>query len=598
MWRGKSLRLQSIRFQRLARRLIDRVGIPQRVGRGLAAGCFAAMLPVPLLRLIVSFVLAWSVHGSKTIAFLSQFLYHAIGAAALTTAQFWIGSLFWRGPAGREFLARHAVESTEWHWRWLHPIASSEHAIQVFSQAGAGVCGPLLIGCLILAILAALAAYPVGVICVVTFYTHRLRGREKRGLLTRRPRVHLLLPAPTDMDEAMTEAEALRLYARQPKAFVRSSAITLLIDGAQAYPEMLRAIAEARASVDLETYILRADHTGKRFGDALAAAARRGVTVRLLYDSVGALGLPQSYVTELLSAGVHVGEYKPLRLLFKQSIMVLQRRDHRKILVVDDRIGFAGGMNITDAEAPRSEGGKGWRDMQVRVEGPEPVRQLKALVDETWKATTVFPPGNAANLPPPHEESITATPVPPVSHDVAVQVLGNKELLQRVRLRRAYLHAIRNARRYVLIENAYFIPDRGIRRAMYAAVKRGVTVAAGVAMYSDLKIVAMASRALYSELIGNGVRLFEYPLSMLHSKVAVIDDQWSIVSSYNLDHRSLMHNLESGVIVINRPFAEKLRDQIMSDFAVSREVTREFHEARPWDEILMESLAYQVRYWL
>ena len=215
----------------------------------------------------------------------------------------------------------------------------------------------------------------------------------------------------------------------------------------------------------------------------------------------------------------------------------------------------------------------GNRDFMFRTEAQKPA--------EATDAPENFPP-----------------PLPPTCNDALVQVLGNKEFLQRMRLRRAYLHAIRRARRYILIENAYFIPDRGIRRALYRAVKRGVVVSAGVAMYSDVKVVAMASRALYSELLSNGVRLFEYPHSMLHSKVAVIDDAWSIVSSYNLDHRSLRHNLEAGVLIVNRPFAVALREQILSDIRESREVTPEFHDARPWEQVLMETLAYQGRYWM
>jgi len=167
-----------------------------------------------------------------------------------------------------------------------------------------------------------------------------------------------------------------------------------------------------------------------------------------------------------------------------------------------------------------------------------------------------------------------------------------------VRLRRAYIHAIKNARRYILIENAYFIPDRGIRRALRNAVRRGVVVGVVVAMYSDVKIAAMASRALYGELLSNGVRLFEYPKTMLHAKTAVIDDEWSMVSSYNLDHRSLLHNLEAGVLLLDAAFARALRNQVLIDISHCREVTLQFHKARPWNEALLESAAYQARYWL
>ena len=119
-----------------------------------------------------------------------------------------------------------------------------------------------------------------------------------------------------------------------------------------------------------------------------------------------------------------------------------------------------------------------------------------------------------------------------------------------------------------------------------------------VAQQSDLPIVAMASRALYGELLASGVRLFEYTPSMLHCKAAVIDDVWSVVASYNLDHRSLMHNLEAGVLLLDRNFALRLRHQIVTDIEDCREVTLQAHKSRPWNDALLESLAYQARYWL
>jgi cardiolipin synthase len=276
-------------------------------------------------------------------------------------------------------------------------------------------------------------------------------------------------------------------------------------------------------------------------------------------------------------------------------------------MIVDGRIGFIGGLNICDDNAPKIDGGMGWRDTHLRIEGAVVAKSLRSLFEETWVLADVLPllkrEGGESSAGAGITKDGLTPPTPPFQGgekfaSVAVQVLGNKEFLQRVRLRRAYVHAIRRAQRYILIENAYFIPDRGIRRALYQAVQRGVVVAAVVAMYSDVKVAALASRSLYSELITGGVRLFEYPISMMHSKVAVVDDCWSMVASYNLDHRSLMHNLEAGVMAVDWRVAAALRERILADIELSREVTREFHDARPWDHVLMEALAYQVRYWL
>jgi cardiolipin synthase len=401
------------------------------------------------------------------------------------------------------------------------------------------------------------------------------------------------------------EAAAMR-YVHNPAAFVRARQVKLLLDGRQAYPEMLAAIANATRSVDMGTYILRADRTGHRFAAALIAAAQRGVTVRLVYDGVGGMDLPQQYVNELLQGGVAVAVYRPISSLWLRGFGAINRRDHRKILVVDGTTAFTGGMNIGDEQAAKEDGGEGWRDTHCRVDGKEPAQQFLALLERGWQRADKFPPCSqtpgvhAAAVPAEGASALAANSVQcaAVSSDVSVQVLGNKEFIQRLRVRQAYLHAIKNAKRYILIENAYFIPDRRIRRALRAAVKRGVAVGVVTPMYSDLRIVAMASRALYGELLASGVRLFEYPISMLHCKAAVIDDLWSVVSSYNLDHRSLLHNLEAGVLLVDREIAQALRKQIVIDIANCREVTLELQKARPWNEALAESLAYQARYWL
>jgi len=329
------------------------------------------------------------------------------------------------------------------------------------------------------------------------------------------------------------------------------------------------------------------------------------VAVRVLYDGFGSMGLPRSYVDTLLAGGVKVRVFRPFSNIWKRGLGHFNRRDHRKIMVMDQSIGFTGGLNVADDYASKKDRGQGWRDTHLRLEGRVPVQELAKLFNSTWAGAEEFflpheqPVVEAAaatadgELPPPAACSTEYT-----SRDVQVQILSNKEFFQRVRLRRAYLQAIRNARHYILIENAYFIPDRGIRRALYRAARRGVVVGVIIAKESDVKAAAMASRALYAELLFNGVRLFEYPTSMVHSKCAAIDDIWSLVSSYNLDHRSLLHSLEAGVLLLDQRVALALREQLMIDITKSREVLFDEHQRRPWNVALAESLAYQARYWL
>ncbi len=595
------LHKSSIRLRLLARRVLRHEGSPERAARGLAAGFFAAAIPLPGFQIPLSLLLAWVVRGHKGIAILPQFLSNAGTMLPLAYCQYWLGTRLWLGTAPDSTTAMREVDAAFSAWSWAAPMRSLENLFASLGSLGADVLGPLTLGVLASAVALAALAYPLGLIAMSQYELRRMRRAASRGVGVRPPRQTLFLP-PEKL--TLPDDEAIRGYLIHHQTYMRADAIKLLIDGRQAFPEMLGCIAAARRTIDLETYILRADGTGRRFGQALAAAARRGVRTRLMYDGVGSLGLPQEFVNELVAMGVQVAVYRPIAHVWRIGLRTLNRRNHRKVLTVDERTSFTGGLNISDEYADAAEGGAGWRDTHVRVDGAESARQFALLFQETWENATEFaaPPADPNALKP----APVATSLPgaaactagATSYNATVQVLSNQEFLRRVRMRRAYLHAIRHAQRYILIENAYFIPDRGIRRALYHAVRRGVVVAVAIAMHSDVKLAAMASHALYGELLEGGVRLYEYPISMLHSKVAVIDDVWSIVSSYNLDHRSLLHSLEAGVLILDRPFARALRERIVIDIARSREVTRQSHAARPWNETLACSFAYQLRYWL
>lgn len=605
MWRNPS-----VRFRRLAGRVLGRENSPQRLARGIAAGCAAAAIPLPLMPLISSFLFAWLVRGSKTAAILVQAIF-ALPFVSLFYVQIWLGVKLLSHshmPAESDVDALRAACGG---WVLFSPWRSTMESIGHLSHTSANLLVPLSLGTGITAVAAAALAYPPSVVVATWYYTYRLRKRIARGAVIRSPRGNLVLPdIPVETPLADPSKKKTLLdrvldrYAIYPATFGTADSVKLLIDGIQAYPEMLRCIANARKSVHLETYILRADNTGKHFSKVLIAAARRGVRVRLLYDGVGGLGLPREYIETLLRNGVEVRVFRPLATLFWRGLSAMNRRDHRKILIVDKQIAFTGGLNIADDYANKELGGAGWRDTHLRLDGEFPARAFSRLFASTWRqADNCSHSGPQKKAEDPVEESTVldrakSDEIPVTSTAAAMQVLSNKEFLQRVRIRRAYLRAIAGARHYILIENAYFIPDRGVRRALRKAVKRGVKVGIVVAMYSDVKLAAMASRALYAEMLEDGIRLFEYPASMVHSKIAVVDDVWSMVSSYNFDHRSLFHSLECGALLLDRPFAQALKKQMLADIGNSREITREFHQTRHWEQTLLESTAYQVRYWL
>ena len=356
--------------------------------------------------------------------------------------------------------------------------------------------------------------------------------------------------------------------------------------GKEAFPAMLEAIAKAKSHVHLETYILRADKTGNEFKAALVERARAGVRVLLLYDSLGCLGLPVAYLDELREAGVRTVEYHPL--VPWRARWSLNRRDHQKILVVDDEVAFTGGTNIGDEYRPEDDGGGGWFDLHVKVEGPV-VLDFARIFLTTWERS-------GGEMPAPAPQRWPGKPGP--LHTANVQVISNAHLGGRWRMHRAYLHAIRQASSTISLMNAYFIPDRRLRREFARAAARGVSVRVILPVAFDVRAVYYASHHLYEGLLRRGVRIFEWPEKMMHAKSGVIDGAWSTIGSYNLDRRSLVHNLEIGVVTLDRRIGAEMQDQFEKDLAICREIKlEEWVKRSAWDKAL-EWLLYQFRYWL
>lgn len=406
--------------------------------------------------------------------------------------------------------------------------------------------------------------------------------------------------------DTLSPEQILARYGKPGMRFLRANAARLLVNASEAFPQMLAAIDAASVQVSLETYTLRDDRAGQAFQQALIQAAGRGVQVRLLFDWIGSFSLPGSFVQSLLEAGVEVAAFHPL--LVPRPVWALNKRDHRKILVVDDAVGFTGGLNLGEEYCPVSAGGQGWRDTHLGLEGPAVARALRALFDEAWRQATPYGSTGSRRTRLKHtlrqrwtgllRRKDRLPPTAVVSQGVPVSLIGNQLLRHRWRIHRAYLRAIRRATRYVLIENAYFIPNRSVRRALLAAARRGVFVAVVVSATSDVPITDYASRHLYDELLRGGVRLFQWPHSVMHAKTAVIDDVWSIVGSYNFDHRSLLHQLECVAVIADPGFARGLRRQTRDDLARCLEISLANHRQRPRWQRLLESLAYLLRHWL
>ncbi len=377
-------------------------------------------------------------------------------------------------------------------------------------------------------------------------------------------------------------------YRTAPQPFVGGNEVALHRDGVEAYPAMLEAIEQAREQVLLEMYWFGSDRAGRRFADALQAAALRGVEVAVLYDAVGSIGSDPAMFEALRRAGASVVEFGPVapwRRRFR--LERLTRRDHRKILVVDGEIGFTGGCNLGDPWLPLDdEGGRGWRDDMVSVRGPA-ARLLALVMLDTWRRA-----GGTALLRVRKSEPHLANDAP----GCRVSVLGEASFFRaRREISQAYLTELYRAEKRAWIRNAYFVPDWRVRRALGRAARRGVDVRVLMPAESDVEIVRHASRATWGYLLRRGVRLFEFEAGILHAKSAVVDGRWSTIGTFNLDYLSLRSNLEVNVSVDDEGFGATMEGSFMHDLEQSREIDRAAFRFRPLGERLFELLAYRFR---
>lgn len=366
------------------------------------------------------------------------------------------------------------------------------------------------------------------------------------------------------MDELCLEPALLRPGHR----------VELLIDGARAYPRMIEAIHGARSSVFLEMYTIADDAAGRRFADALIGRAAAGVDVRVLYDSAGSRDTPREFFGAMRAGGVKVVEFHPLSGFWRG--FRFRRRNHRKLVVVDGRTAFLGGINIANAYAAAAEGGLGWRDTNIEIEGPV-VTDLAAMFLELW--------GRREAPPAP----------PPATDGARALAIGSQRFRDRWRIARTYRHAIRHARERVWIANPYFLPSRPFRRALRQARSRGADVRILVPSRTDFAPVLHASRRLFLRHLRAGLRIFEWPGPMMHAKTAVVDGVWSTVGSYNIDRRSLFHNYELTAVVADRAFGRRMEEMFEADVARSREITLDEWRRRGWKPRLLERFFYQFR---
>ncbi|HGB9366517.1 TPA: cardiolipin synthase ClsB [Escherichia coli] len=357
--------------------------------------------------------------------------------------------------------------------------------------------------------------------------------------------------------------------------------IQLLENGEQYYPAVFKAIGEAQERIILETFIWFEDDVGKQLHAALLAAAQRGVKAEVLLDGYGSPDLSDEFVNELTAAGVVFRYYDPRPRLFGMRINVF-RRMHRKIVVIDARIAFIGGLNYS-AEHMSSYGPEAKQDYAVRLEGP--------IVEDILQFELENLPGQSAARRWWRRHHKAEENRQPGEAQVLLVWRDNEE--HRDDIERHYLKMLTQARREVIIANAYFFPGYRFLHALRKAARRGVRIKLIIQGEPDMPIVRVGAHLLYNYLVKGGVQVFEYRRRPLHGKVALMDDHWATVGSSNLDPLSLSLNLEANVIIHDRNFNQTLRDNLNGIIAADcQQVDETMLPKRTWWNLTKSVLAF------
>ena len=399
-------------------------------------------------------------------------------------------------------------------------------------------------------------------------------------------------------DEASAEAvqrHLLRESSMDGSALTAGNAVSLLQDGPATYQAMLAAIEAARDHINMETYILEDDEVGQKFAKALIAKQKAGVQVNLIHDSVGTLGTPAEFFAALTDSGVAVLEFNPVNPLLARKGWELNQRDHRKLLIVDGRVAFLGGINISGVYSGSSfklrsrsakNAGPAWRDTDLRIQGPV-VAEFQKLFIETWSAQLGPPLADKNYFPELKREGPQVVRAVGSAPDDPARLVYTE-----------LLSAVAAAQDSVRITNAYFAPDPQLLSVLEGAAQRGVPVDLILPSQTDSWLVFHAGRGYYERLLNAGVRIHERLDVILHSKTALIDGVWATVGSTNLDWRSFLHNQEINAVVIGAGFGAQVQAMFDRDLAASKTITLMDWKQRPLTVRVKELFARVWAYWL
>lgn len=362
---------------------------------------------------------------------------------------------------------------------------------------------------------------------------------------------------------------------------------------------LVRDIYSARSRVWIEVYIILEDDAGKAVAAALAERAKAGLDVRLLYDAIGSFATPTRFFSELEAAGVKVVAHHSLTKAifggsFRKTLQILNRRNHRKVVVIDELVGYFGGMNIVDQSTDTSGNMKdlpksaGWRDVHLRLEGPQQ-SDLAESFERSWRRAL-----HKRNRKRPRSYRKGALP----KESEFIRFFDSGPGPRQGRAALVFSQVIRNAKKRVLISMAYFIPTGKVLRALLRAPRDRVRVQVVVPGESDVKLVEWATQHLFRKLLRCGIEMYERQRRMLHSKVMVADGEWTVVGSANMDPRSFQINYELLAVIRSKPFAAAITSICEHEIQESTRVTKAQLEGFSFWQRWRNRLAYSLRWGL
>jgi len=373
----------------------------------------------------------------------------------------------------------------------------------------------------------------------------------------------------------------VKKYCLKPEFLVPENSVAVLEDPESFFEKIFCLIEKAEKRLLIEFYEIADDKIGEKFSSLLIKKAAEGVKIRLIYDSAGSILTGGEFFERMKKSGVMTREYNPVR--FYRPWWKWWRRDHRKMIVADGKAAIVGGFNISGDYAPSSMGGRNWKDCGVFAEG-RAVEKISEIFRETWLKL--------------EGDYFEIFPVEKPAGDTPLSVVSASGLRSFFSIRRSYKYAIDNARDYIYITNAYFLPDRFIYRKLVRAVLRGVNVKIITPYKTDHPYVRLASWAMFHYLIKNGVEVYEWQKEILHSKTAVIDGYWSSVGSHNLDHRSLHYSLELNVNIFDEKTGAEMEKIFLRDLESCRRITLKDCKERLLSSKVLSKMLYFFRSWL